>query len=260
MNTHFHINDQGFFVPTAEIKGETLPGNEDIDITQAGGIQATLHPIFHRIKESFPHSMNFGTLAEFEERTRWLKRRLGEEDEYRKLANGVCLPLVLGQYTSTNLGSNLEKTFIASAARSYCLDFPGRELVNYRKGKLADMVEIVEGTRHDRVIAKMAESPVYALYFPYALLGWSIPADRELIAMLPENFALTGGIDTATALAGYSYLLASNYRKPTLDCAAICWDNPNRSLFFRPDDDELVFDRGRLSADENYAGGLLYLG
>lgn len=123
-------------------------------------------------------------------------------------------------------------------------------------------VSILDGTRHDQLINRLAEGTVVALYFPNALQGYSINAGWEQIATMPEGCLLAGGIDTSVAYIGYPDVLGRDGKTPVLTCDALGWESAEYSLCFHADDSDARFAYTDSLSDANdyCSGGLVFLG
>jgi hypothetical protein len=183
-----------------------------------------------------------------------------ENSQMANIANGVCLPVVLPKLVTDDLGAELE-LYLAGVNNSYGKTFDNRTFYNHRKGAMANEVSIIDGSRHDQLVARMKEGPVMGLHFPNPLQGFSIHASREQMSTLPEGFILSG-MDTPIAMAMYPDILARDWNTPGLDLAALFWRSAGCSLRFGAGAGRLDFDRtGRLAnAYDDYSGGLLFLG
>lgn len=188
-------------------------------------------------------------------------RRIREHKQLANLLNGTCLPICIPQIMAQDYGTSL-LSLVEAAGRSYGAQFPGRKFYNHRRSDLTNQVTIVEGSRHDRLVEAVSAGPVVGLYFPTALQGFSVLASREQMNTLPDDVLLAGGLDTACAMVMYPDVLSRDYQTPLLDMAALSWQSPGCSLYFRASGDELVFDyRASLGdADDGYSGGLFVLG
>jgi hypothetical protein len=183
-----------------------------------------------------------------------------ENSQMANIANGVCLPVVLPKLVTDDLGAELE-LYLAGVNNSYGKTFDNRTFYNHRKGAMANEVSIIDGSRHDQLVARMKEGPVMGLHFPNPLQGFSIHASREQMSTLPEGFILSG-MDTPIAMAMYPDILARDWNTPGLDLAALFWRSADYSLYFRAGDGRLDGDSaGNLAYARDYcSGGLLFLG
>ena len=200
------------------------------------------------------------TAEQLKTETERLLAIIRENSQIANIANGVCMPVVLPKLVTDDLGTELE-LYLAGVNNSYAKTFGDRKFYNCRKGTLANEVNIVDGSRHDQLIARMKQEPVIGLHFPNPLQGFSINASREQMATLPERFILSG-MDTPIAMAMYPDILACDYNTPGLDMAAFSWQSAGYSLDFKAYDDSLDFSYtdSLARAYDSYSGGLLFLG
>ncbi len=199
---------------------------------------------------------------EFENRAEAILSGLRADENTQPITNGVYLPFYLPKTQVDDYGRVLDEVFLPAVERSYKVDFPKRSFNNYGKVTLAGQTTIVEGSRHERLVEAMQQDNVVGIYFPNCLQGFSVYADREQMASLPDKFLLAGGFDGAGAMIGHAKTLARDRNTPLLDLAAMQWQSSGHSLYFNASDDCLGFDR-RSSLDDagdGYAGGLVVLG
>ncbi|OGL84328.1 hypothetical protein A3J03_00345 [Candidatus Uhrbacteria bacterium RIFCSPLOWO2_02_FULL_46_25] len=249
------VDATGRCIPLPTIKGEHVDANRDFCLVQPAIDYAA---ILGRLQQFFAPGMKFVSAEEFAKQATALITRIRETKQVANLLKGVCLPIVLPQITVANYGQTLEETFLTAAERAYQAQYPDRTFYNYRAGTLAGQVQIVEESRHQRLVEKMAKGPVVLIHFPNPMQGFSIPADRKMISALPEGFMLAGALDTATSVVAHTVTLARNYHTPGLDCAANSWRG--LSLCFKASDDGLGFRYRRLIADDDCSGGLSFVG
>lgn len=251
------VDQHGRLIPPAGFRPPVVDADRDFHLTQPSVVDyaATLA----RLMEFLP-GLTFASVKDFQVRAMALVVALRADEQAKNLLRGVHLPVTFPQITVNDYGTSLEEVFLAAVGRSYKARFSDRKFINHRKGTLAGLVTCVPESRQDRLLAKLAEGPVTGIYFPAALQGFSIPAAREMVAMLPEGFVLTGGLETAVALTGYPGTLARHYRAPGLDCAANVWRSAEVSLDFKANDGQLGFGGRHLNAREYYSSGLLFLG
>lgn len=195
---------------------------------------------------------------EFEQRTAEIVRRLKGDKLLANLFCGVYLPIALPQMQVADYGAALDETILPVVGHSYEVRYPGRKFYNNRQGTLAGEVSVVEGSRHEALIAALAAGPVVALYFPTALQGFSIAADLEQMDTLPEHILLAGALELSAAEIMYPDVVARDYYTPGLDCAAVRWQE--YSLCFEAFDVKLNFFNGDLNANDRCSGGLVVLG
>lgn len=193
----------------------------------------------------------------FERRTAGIIQRMRQDKLLINLFRGVFLPIVLPRMEIVDYGTALEETLLPAVGRAHQAEFPDRFYCT-RRGALDHEVENVYRSRHEELKKALAAGPVVALYFPTALQGYSIPADLEQMATLPDEVLLAGALEPATALAMYPDILARDGHTPGLDCAAVSWRG--RSVYFRASDNTLDFDSRSPGACGHCSGGLVVLG
>jgi len=109
----------------------------------------------------------------------------------------------------------------------------------------------------------MASGPDAVWYFPRALQGFSINAEREAMKILiGRSLALSGAISTSLAITGNVVEMVGSFNTPGYDCAAVSWGSSDYSLYFWAAGGKLEFsttdDLG--SAYGGYSAGLVFLG
>src|SRR3989344_2464566 len=190
-----------------------------------------------------------------------LLKALETNKQISNIMRGVWLPIVLPKLDDNYIyiGEALEN-WINAAGKSYSEIFPGRRFHNHRQGDLADQVRIASGSQQ-QLLAKMTEHTVVGIYFPNPLQGFSVEAQREQMATLPEGFVLSA-FDTVMAMIMYPDVLARGNQTPRLDLSAFSWNNPASSLFFSPRDSEMhLADSSCLyDALNSFSGSLLFIG
>ncbi len=224
-----------------------------------------------RLQEFFPLGTRFVTAEEFTTRSEAIIAKLGADDLMRSILKRAHLPIALPHLPGLekqDYGKTLEEVFLFAVKGSYEQYFANSEEPeksctfnnNNNAGELESKVTVVDGSRHDQLIAAMGSGPVVALYFPNPLQGFSITAAREFIALLSPEFLLTGGLDIATAMTAYPDVLARDFQTPGLDMAALQWRSPGYSLVFKARAGSLVFGGRVLVAHGDCSAGLLVLG
>lgn len=251
------IDQNGRCIPTKEVKGQVVDANRNYRLVQP---EVNYAAVLDRQKKFFAPEMQFVSVMEFEERSKTLLAKVGDNKQVKNLRRGVYLPFCLPKLTISDYGKTLEEIFLTAVERSYRAQFPDRQFVNYRKGELAGQVTIAEESRHQQLIDAMREGPVVGVIFPTALQGFGIEADRQMIAEFPEGYALAGAIDFAAAHVAHPETLARDYNVPVSDCSANVWQDPGYSLYLDPFDGRLGFDRRYLGADEYFSGGVVVFG
>ncbi|MFH0814804.1 MAG: hypothetical protein V1902_01800 [Candidatus Falkowbacteria bacterium] len=214
-------------------------------------------------KEAFvDEKLEFVSAEEFALRINALVQKIEADETVKNVLKGAwypfCIPAGLG-VTAANYGAKLDKVLVPTVARAYTKAFPNRPFHNNITGQLAGEVTIWAGSRHERVLEAASKEPVVGIYFPTALQGYSINADREQMETLPEMFMLAGGLDTLAAMSMYAAELLRDNKTPCYDMAALAWRG--WSLFCFADGDDAYF-YGSQSLDGargSFAGGLVAL-
>ncbi|MDD5567016.1 MAG: hypothetical protein PHH01_02365 [Patescibacteria group bacterium] len=207
----------------------------------------------------------YGTISlsaeEFQSVSTILIEQLRSNARCANALNGVYLPIVIPAMVVTDYGDTLNRVINGGVGLSYAAQYH-LPFANRCSDELAGKVSVVDGTRHDHLIARLARGAAVALFFPNPLRGFSIKACQEQIASLSEGWLLAGGIDTAVAFTAYPDVLGRDHRTPGLDCAALRWESVDYSLRFDADDDHTDFNRANNLniADASCGGGLLFVG
>ena len=199
--------------------------------------------------------------AEFEARASALLSSIGENKWIKNLLNGVYLPVIIPQMNISDLGAVTEQ-LVSAAEKSYLSQFPNRSFTNHRKGELAGQATIVSGSRYEQLLACLDKGAVVGIYFPACLQGFSVDAQREQMLSLPENFILSGSVESAIAWGMYPDILGRDFHTPGYDCSAVQWRSSDYSLSFGAYDVNAGFGlRASLGyASDYFSGGLLLLG
>ncbi|MFA6099826.1 MAG: hypothetical protein WC750_02995 [Patescibacteria group bacterium] len=187
--------------------------------------------------------------------------KVKESKRVCKLAKGAYLPFVIPRIDNSALSGTVEK-FIEATQRAYRVQFPGHWLTNVLQGDLAGKVSIASESRYNRFMAAMVKGPVVGVYFPTAFQGYSIPASREAITHLPEDFILSGALEILAAVVAHTATLARDWHVLGLDCSAMSWSSAGSdySLIFRAHNGDAAFAQRSLHERENSSAGLTVLG
>lgn len=261
------LDKTGRGIPQEEMTGHVCDENKSYKLEQLVPDYAKR---LMRLQEFFSQGCQFVTAEEFQTRSEAIVAKLWANEPMKTLVKRVYLPIALPYlpgFDPRQYGKTLEEMFLLAVKGSYEQCFANaeepkksRKLNNYRKGQLKGQVTVIDGTRHDKLIDAMVQAPTVALYFPNPLQGFSIPAAREFITYLPEEFLLSGGFDTATAMVAYPDVLARDYQTPCLDMAALQWMSAEDSLYFEALGESLGFRRGSLGAHGSFSSGFVLLG
>lgn len=204
--------------------------------------------------------------SDFYGRTMAIIETIRGREDVVGILNGPCLPLVFAAGAiQTDLGTYLESTVLSAVKSAYEGQFEGRPFNSYLQGELARQVSYVPESNLHWLLESMDAGPVVAMYFPDALRAWSILADREQMATLPQDlaFVLPDAIVHGHAIIGYPDVMARDDDVPGQDCAANTWQSLEGSLYFAADSDDLEFDKiddDLAETNDGCSGGLLLLG
>lgn len=120
-------------------------------------------------------------------------------------------------------------------------------------------------SRHQKVLDRIVEEPIVALYFPaYPLRGFPIEAALQQTEVLPSYFALAGLLETVMLFMLYPdfvscdtglKIMASGVHLSSDPESTVCFEPQAKYLIVRPTKPEL-FNNGC----DMHSSGLLYLG
>lgn len=231
-----------------------------------GQCEISYNERLERLVRFFPQGIKFVPVEEFQDRSEALLEQLRQDELLSNLLNGEYFPICLPHFKIADYGKDLEEVFLKAVENSYA-DYHtaprlSRKFYNLQEGE-RNKVYIVEGSRHDHLIARMADKPVVGIQF-FPLEGFSINADREQMDSLPESLILSGAIDIATAITaypgstrnwvkpGYGYECAANYGRSVSDDSFCFWARTDVLTFLGARHIDYAGDNG--------SGGLLFLG
>lgn len=202
----------------------------------------------------------FMSLADFAGDADALINELKNDEQYKNLLKGPYFPIIIPKSQLTDLGAMTEE-LVGAAEKAYKKQFPNRPFTNYRKGDLKGKVSIIPGSRYSQLFDKLKQESVVGIYFPTALQGYSVDAQREQMSTLPERFILSGPLDAAMAFTMYSDVLGRDGNTPLYDCSAVQWQSSEYSLHFSAYDDDAGFGSGSGLSDAygRCSGGLLFV-
>ncbi len=231
-----------------------------------------LSQAYKRLQRFLPEPCSL-TIEEVETQAAALLAEIAVDPTVSNLLNGrhevILLPKDPQAY---GYGNSFGHTYLGIVKNSCADAFDDHEFkfIVSHEGRITGCVTVVRGTRHDRVIATMAQRPVVAIYFPDAIPNVPITGAYEVVKRLSDNFALTGAIDTAMAIAMHPELVKveKTFGKPFLDCGGVTWRDTDRTFSFQPDAglDEItnrpvrrLTVTGRaFPADKRHSCGLVY--
>jgi hypothetical protein len=198
--------------------------------------------IHSRISEHLPGAAAVSR-HELEERSEGLVEALRRSEAGPDLAGSVRVPFVLGPSRHEDYGRALEETFLPAVGRSWKARYPTYDFKNELKGGLAGKVAVAPGSRHDALVRAIAGGPVFGVYFPLALSGFSVDAALAQMADLPDGFVLSGGFDVCAALVACPELIMkTDGYPPQLDLSALEASAPRYAYHFAPYGYNLTFN------------------
>ncbi len=251
---HVLFDQHGRGIPFPGMK-DVVDANRSFYVTQPVIDYAA---ILVRLQQFFGLGFTFMPASEFQERCMVAIELVKSDLQIANLLKWPHFPFVIPQLTG-DLGKLLDDNIVPALERSYLAQFPERSFNNYRHGELAGQVTVVVNTRQERLIQAMVKGSVCGVYFPTALRGFGIQADREFINHLPECLILSG-MEVPVAVTAYPEIFGRDYHTPGLDMASLQWQSPKYSLLFKAHDGNALFGHRNLLAYENYSGGVSILG
>jgi hypothetical protein len=195
-----------------------------------------------RISEHLP-GVRGVSRAELEDRSGALLQALKRTEGARELAEAVHVPFVLSAAQHPDYGKALEEIYLPAVGASWKACYPKYDFKNELKGGLAGKVSVAAGSRHEALLRAMADGPVFGLYFPLALSGFSVDAAVKQMADLPDGFVLSGGFDASAALVACPELIMkTDGYAPQLDLSALEASAPRYAYHFAPYGYNLTFN------------------
>jgi hypothetical protein len=212
-----------------------------------------------RLNTAFGEEVVLPTPDEFVQRITALVEKIEADDTSRNVLYGawypVCIPGGLG-ITLENYGEKVDTKIVPAVGAAYKRAFPKRTFFNNMVGQRACEVKIWNGSRHERLIEAASKGPVVGICFPTALQGYSVNADREQMASLPEMFWLAGALDTLVAQIMYAQELLRDGKAPYYDMAANTWRGWPLCDWARDDYADFSCGNSLVHARSDCAGGL----
>lgn len=251
------VDGNGRCIPPKGMKGFVDP-NRSFYLTPPTSVNSAA--VLKRLKQFFPASVKWLSESEFVAMIDALIASLQANKQYSNLLNGPFWPMCLPGMEMGDYGTDFEVIYLKAVEAAYKDAFPTRSFKNWRAGDLANKVTIVNGTRHNDVIAEMRSGPVSGLYFPTALQGFGIEADRQMIESLPKGFSLSGPIDCALAIVGDTAAFCRDWNTLGYDCAAVSWESSEYALGFGARGGDLDFVSRDLGASGDCSAGLFFRG
>jgi len=191
-------------------------------------------------------------------RAQALKDELAADRQIAGILNNICLPVFIPSVRFDDQGSFFDTIMLSHVKSAYKEQFPGREFISHCQGRLAGQVKQINVDRQPAQTTTRPEGLV-ALFFPEALRGFSVNAQVEQMAALPQNrFVLSGPIVMSMVFIMHPKELARDMYVPGLVAASARYGT--NVICFRAYNDSLqVGTRNHLDeAFDSSSGGLFY--
>jgi len=172
-----------------------------------------------------------------------IRQALADDPATRAILAGTALPFLLPRLPAADIGETLDARFLPAVASAYREAQPDYAFVDHYPAGTAGRLSPLPGSRHDRLLAAVAERELCGIYFP-CLSEYSLPAALERLTSLPERFLLAGGFDTAAALVGTpDALLREDGYPPLLWLSALQAEKDGIGYHFEAYGYNLTFNR-----------------
>jgi hypothetical protein len=155
------------------------------------------------------------SLEKFEKSVGNILSEVKADPALSQLLNAPYFPFALPKMAAGDIGKKLEELFIPALKLSYKEKFPTYDFVNQVRQDLNLQIRIIEGSRHENLVAKLNNGEVVGIIFP-ALIDFSIEASLNFLNKLPAEFTLCGGYDTFAAFIGNPGLLFNEDAYPPM--------------------------------------------
>jgi MoaA/NifB/PqqE/SkfB family radical SAM enzyme len=180
---------------------------------------SSLQEVYQRILRHLPG--DYPDLNTFEAQITSLSAKIAANPDTASALQGVVVPFMLPQSVIVDEGAALDEFYLSYVAQSFKNKFPNRVFKDHHTQALTGLFSPLEESRHDQLLSKLAKGPVVGLYLP-ALTEYSVNAALERVKLMPNDWMLAGGVDTAAALiAEPALLIRQNGYSPLLWTAAL---------------------------------------
>lgn len=181
--------------------------------------------------------------SEFATRAEAIRNRLLSTPLLTNVTRGVGIPFLIPATQIDDYGAALEGKYIPAVAAAFNAALPDYEFKSHNPVHLNGILEVAPESRHNRLVEAARQGDVVGWLYP-CLLEYSLPAAREAVAALPEDFLLAGGIDTCAALIGTPDLfLRFDGYPPLLWLAALNGEKDGVGYHFEAYGYNLTFNR-----------------
>ncbi|OGL85733.1 hypothetical protein A3I40_03065 [Candidatus Uhrbacteria bacterium RIFCSPLOWO2_02_FULL_48_12] len=210
-----YFERHGRYISPRGLKARVCDPNRDFRLTQP---TLTCADELTRFDYAFEGKVTLPSVAEYEDRTSALIEQVRATAGIANALSGVHLRWFMSQMEITNHGK-LVQLLAGAVKRSYeAHDFrgkhPRRKLNNYCHGELEGQVTVIPESHLDRLVERLKAGPVFGVQFPNCLQGYSMHAQREVMATAPQGFILSGP-ETLVTMAIYPETLARDFKAHT---------------------------------------------
>lgn len=204
-----------------------------------------------------------------------------DESPYRSLLNGTYLPILImprfsffylyiraftevwlralrnGFFATFGADSEFENQISLAQLVPRLIN---EEIFYSPEGRVEEMTKFISKPSQEKV--------TIALFFPYALHGFSLYAANAQINELPERFALAGAFETVTAFIMYGDILG-RINTPALLTSGVYWQDLPQTLYIKPEITSLGLNKHKLTigisdfesykcGSNHFSSGLIY--
>jgi hypothetical protein len=132
-------------------------------------VSSDVHPVIRRRLTQHLAGGDSITAEEFETRTEAILSDLQGDPATANITNGVRVPFFVPQATYSDIGEEMDSTYLEAVKRSYEAVLPNYEFVNHNQGGLAGKLSVAPGSRHERLLTSVERDAVVGWYFPSLL-------------------------------------------------------------------------------------------
>lgn len=229
-----------------DANGRCIPGAESRVFSEKDDGYYIIEPlhldyekILQRLKEAGFAPPTFDVNV-FREQAASLISIVREDENYKHILNGVCVPFVYQDLNEDkDLGEKLQKYLLPAVKKSFSEHYPESHFKAVLQGDTAleGQIRLDVDSNQDQFVQSIRK-PTVGLYFPQALQGFDVHSQRMHMKTLPElngaRRCLSGGVDICAALAGTPNLLISEKSySPILCMSAYVHNDPRLVLIMK---------------------------